>query len=134
LGNPKARLDKLRSAVAKSNEFPSTSLVGENVDEAGVLDRSVLNRHIEEILTAATGNAAAASQIEEHLTAIAHLAKEGDVPGSAGHVRELLSMEIDDLRKAALLSLMVRMTGKRYFDPVAAYVLENRANYATRRG
>ena len=41
---------------------------------------------------------------------------------------------LDDLRKAALLSLMVRLTGKRKFDPVAAYVLEKRATYVTSQG
>ena len=43
-------------------------------------------------------------------------------------------MELDDLRKAALLSLMVRLTGKRKFDPIAAYILQNRKVFVTHPG
>jgi hypothetical protein len=41
---------------------------------------------------------------------------------------------LDDLRKAALLSLMVRLAGKRKFDPIASYILQNRKVFVTRRG
>jgi hypothetical protein len=55
-------------------------------------------------------------------------------PASGRQVIALLSLDLDDLRKAALLSLMVRWTGKQKFDPLAAYVLEKRATYVTGGG
>jgi hypothetical protein len=36
-------------------------------------------------------------------------------------------VELDDLRRAALLSLMIRLVGKKKFDAVAAYLLEKNA-------
>jgi len=104
------------------------------VHEAGLLDRAVLNQQIQEILKDAAHAPDTARQIEEHLEALVSLAQQGKVKGSAKHVAALLTLALDDLRKAALLSLMVRLTGKRHFDPVAAYVLENRASYATHSG
>jgi hypothetical protein len=41
---------------------------------------------------------------------------------------------LDDLRKAALLSLMVRLAGKRKFDPIASYILQNREVFVAGRG
>jgi hypothetical protein len=41
---------------------------------------------------------------------------------------------LDDLRKAALLSLMVRLVGKRKFDPIAAYILQNQKVLVTAKG
>jgi hypothetical protein len=57
----------------------------------------------------------------------------GDVAATAKHVCDLLSLELDDLHRAALLSLMVRLAGKRKFDPVAAYILENQKVFVTGR-
>ncbi len=59
---------------------------------------------------------------------------DGDVPGAAQHVCALLALELDDLRRAALLSLMVRLAGKRKFDPIAAYILQNQKIFVTGRG
>lgn len=129
-----ARLDKLRQDVARSSQRRSASLVGDEVAEAGLLDRAALNKQIEAILGEAAEKPASAAEIEEHLNAVVDLARVGDVPGAAKHVTALMSMQLDDLRKAALLSLLVRMAGKRHFDPVAAYVLQNRTSYATQRG
>ena len=56
-----------------------------------------------------------------------------DVPSTAKHVCALLNLELDDLRKAALLSLMVRLAGKRKFDPIASYILKNRHVFVTTR-
>lgn len=53
--------------------------------------------------------------------------------GAATEVCELLSLEVNDLRRAAVLSLMVRLAGKRKFDPIASYILENRAARRTGR-
>ncbi len=132
--NRSGKLQKLRQDVVGSRGKRSGSLVGDEVAEAGLLDRSVLNQQIEVILQEATLNASAAQHIEEHLESLVSLAREGDVRAAAGHVAALLNLELDDLRKAALLSLMVRLTGKRHFDPVAAYMLANRASYATTPG
>jgi hypothetical protein len=59
---------------------------------------------------------------------------EGQVTAAAQHVCALLALELDDLRRAALLSLMVRLAGKRKFDPIAAYILQNQKVFATGRG
>ncbi len=56
------------------------------------------------------------------------------MPQTAQHVCALLSLELDDLRKAALLSLMVRLAGKRKFDPIASYILQNQKVLVTTRG
>ncbi len=53
---------------------------------------------------------------------------------TAEHVCGLLSLQLDDLRKAALLSLMVRLAGKRKFDPIASYILQNREVFVTGQG
>ncbi len=76
--------------------------------------------------------------MEQSLEAFLGALLEGDVARTAEHVCTLLSLELDDLRKAALLSLMVRLAGKRKFDPIASYILQNRevlvAGGATSRG
>jgi len=127
-------MEKLRRDVAGSGQHPGAALVGKDVGEAGLLDRALLNDHIEAILRDASGVPGMSARIEAHLERVLSLAQAGDVSGAAKHVAELLCLELDDLRKAALLSLMVRMAGKRLFDPVAAHLLENRATYATQRG
>ena len=72
--------------------------------------------------------------MEQDLDAFLGALQEGDVPRTAKHVCALLSLELDDLRKAALLSLMVRLAGKRKFDPIAGYILQNREVFVTGRG
>jgi hypothetical protein len=66
------------------------------------------------------------------LDAFLHAMRRGDVSRTANHVCSQLSMELDDLRKAALLWLMVRLAGKRKFDPIAAYILHNRKVFVVR--
>ena len=56
------------------------------------------------------------------------------MPATAKHVCALLNLELDDLRRAALLSLMVRLAGKRKFDPIASYILQNQKVFVTTRG
>jgi hypothetical protein len=101
---------------------------------SGLLDRSALNREIEAILLEAPGNLPAAAIIEDHIVNLVRDARRDDVSRSAQHVIAVLSLDLDSLRKAALLSLMVRLTGKGKFDPVAVYVLEKRSTYVTSPG
>lgn len=60
--------------------------------------------------------------------------RRGEVRQAAERLIADLSLDLDDLRKAALLSLIARLTGKQSFDPVAAYVLEKRATYVANQG
>ena len=99
--------------------------------ERGLLDRAVLNQEIEAIFQDAAGKFPACEMIEDHMENLARAGSQGEVRQAAERVIALLSLDLDDLRKAALLSLMVRLTGKRKFDAVAAYVLEKRATYVT---
>lgn len=129
---PNIRL--IRQRVVESAKRPSEHLVGSKLTEAGVLDRAVLNRQIAEILDGFTEQADLAPRMERSLQAFLKALAEGDVSRTAKHVCALLSLQLDDLRRAALLSLMVRLAGKRRFDPVAAYILQNRKVLVTGRG
>jgi DNA-binding transcriptional regulator LsrR (DeoR family) len=97
-------------------------------------DRAALKRQIAEILEGQPEQSALAGHLERSLDAFLHSLQEEDVPSTAQHVCALLSMELDDLRKAALLSLMVRAAGKRKFDPIAAYILQNQKVVVTNPG
>jgi len=70
--------------------------------------------------------------VERDFDAALDALRQGDVPATASHVCALLSLEMDDLRRAALLSLMVRLVGKRKFDPIASYILQNQQVLANR--
>jgi hypothetical protein len=94
----------------------------------------VLNRQIEEILDGLAEKPTLAPRLERGLDQLLLALHKGDVPTTAKHVCALLSLELDDLRKAALLSLMVRLSGKRKFDPIASYILKNRKVFVTTRG
>jgi hypothetical protein len=124
----------LRQRVVESSKRNSSQLVGSKLTESGLLDRAVLNRQIEEILDGLSEKPDLAPQMEQALDAFLAALKQGDVPVTAQRVCTLLSLELDDLRKAALLSLMVRLAGKRKFDPIASYILQNRKVFVTRRG
>lgn len=124
----------LRQRVIESAQRPSAHLIGSKLTEAGVLDRAVLNRQIAQILDGLAGQADSARRMERSLQAFLKALAEGDVSRTAKHVCALLSLQLDDLRRAALLSLMVRLAGKRNFDPVAAYILQNRKVLVTGRG
>jgi hypothetical protein len=98
-----------------------------------------LRQEIEAILRENSGQEDLASPpmleaITDHMDNLIRAGRRGEVPQAAERLTSLLSLNLDDLRKAALLSLMVRLTGKRKFDPVAAYVLEKRATYVTSQG
>jgi hypothetical protein len=97
-------------------------------------DHAVLNQEIEAILQGAAGNFPGRESVEDNMETLVRAGRQGEVRPAAERVIALLSLDLDDLRKAALLSLMVRLTGKRKFDPVAAYVLEKRATYVTGQG
>jgi len=72
-----------------------------------------------------------APRMEQGLEDFLACLQREDVPEAARTVTSLLSLELDDLRKAALLSLMVRLVGKRKFDPVASHILKHRSLYVT---
>lgn len=112
--------------MVESAKRPSPDLVGSKMTESGVLDRGVLNRQIEEILDGLTEKPALAPRLEQGLEDFLLALRDDDIAGAAKHVGKLLKVEMDDLRKAALLSLMVRLAGKRRFDPIAAYILQHR--------
>ncbi len=129
-----SKIHLLRQRVIESAKRPSAYLVGSKLTEAGVLDRAVLNRQIAEILDGLSERADLAPRMERSLQAFLKALAGGDVSRTAKHVCALLSFQLDDLRRAALLSLMVRLAGKRRFDPVAAYILQNRKVPASGRG
>jgi hypothetical protein len=124
----------LRQRVVESSKRSSSELIGSKLTESGLLDRAVLNRQTEEILEGLSEKPALAPRMEQALDAFLSALKLGDVPATAKHVCALLSLELDDLRKAALLSLMVRLAGKRKFNPIASYILQNRKVLVTSRG
>ena len=127
------KLLQLLRAVSENGKRESNSLVGEQMDESGLLDRAVLNRQLGFIVDRAAANPSLAQMIDDHLNAFQDFVRQGDVPASANEACALLGMEENELRRAALLSLMVRLVGKRKFDPVASYILENRAARSTGR-
>lgn len=129
-----SKIHVLRQRVIESAKRPSPHLVGSKLSEAGVLDRAVLNRQIAEILDGVAGQADLAPRLERSFRAFLKALAEGDVARTARHVCALLSLQLDDLRRAALLSLMVRVAGKRKFDPVAAYILKNGKVLVTSQG
>jgi hypothetical protein len=110
------------------------------LNDAGLVDRAILNQEIEAILFQdppgkdGAGNFPARELVQDYVETAIRAARGGEVRPSAEQVIALLSLDLDDLRKAALLSLLVRLTGKQKFDPVAAYVLEKRATYVTGGG
>jgi hypothetical protein len=120
------RIEKLRREIGKSDKHKSVSLVGGELGESGRLDRAVLNAQIQEILQEASLDPVRAAAMADQLDAFVECAHRGDVPRAADHVSALLSVELDDLRKAAILSLLVRVSGRHQFEPIAAYLLEKR--------
>jgi hypothetical protein len=124
----------LRQRVVESSRRSSPQLVGSKLAEAGVLDRAVLNRQIAEILDGVSEQSTMAPRLEQAIEAFSESLNAGDVAHTARHVCVILSVELDDLRKAAILSLMVRLVGKRKFDPIAAYILQNQKVLVTAEG
>jgi hypothetical protein len=118
------RIEKLRRAVAESGSRKSSSLVGRGLGESGRLDRAVLDEQIQEILHEASLDAVSAVKLADQLDAFLECSLRRDIPGAADHVAALLGLELDDLRKAAMLSLLVRVAGRRQFEPIAVYLLE----------
>jgi hypothetical protein len=102
--------------------------------ETGAAGRAVFNRQITEILEGLAGDPALGPHIEQSLDDFLRSLHDSDVTVPAKHVCSLLSLEFDDLRRAALLSLMVRLAGKRKFDPIAVYILQNQQVFVTERG
>jgi hypothetical protein len=134
MANRTSNLHSLRQRVVESSKRGSRQLIGSKLTESGVLDRAVLNRQIEEILDGLSEKPDLAPRMERSIKTFLRALHEGDVSRTTKHVCTLLSLELDDLRKAALLSLMVRLAGKRKFDPIASYILQNREVFVTSRG
>jgi hypothetical protein len=129
-----SRSDKIKHLqwkVTDGGKRRSASLVGEELTESGLLDHAVLNRQIAEILEGLSANPMLVPRIEQSLDDFLRSVYNNDVAVAAQHVCALLALELDDLRRAALLSLMVRLAGKRKFDPVAAYILQNQKVFVT---
>jgi hypothetical protein len=127
-------IENLRRKVSDSGKRKSASLVGEELTESGLLDYAVLNRQIAEILEGLSANPMLVPRIEQSLDDFLRSVHDDNVAAAAQHVCALLALELDDLRRAALLSLVVRLAGKRKFDPVAAYILQNQKVFVTGRG
>jgi hypothetical protein len=134
MANRRGKISNLQRKVTESGKRKSKSLVGNALTESGLLDHAVLNRKIAEILEGLSANPALVPRIEQSLEDFLGSLNEGQVTAAAQHVCALLALELDDLRRAALLSLMVRLAGKRKFDPIAAYILQNQKVFATGRG
>jgi hypothetical protein len=134
MANRVGKIENLRRKITDSGKRKSASLVGEELTESGLLDHAVLNRQIAEILEGLSANPALVPRIEQSLDDFLRSVNDSEVTGAAQHVCALLSLELDDLRRAALLSLMVRLAGKRKFDPIAAYILQNQKVFVTGRG
>jgi hypothetical protein len=132
MANRTGKIHHLRQRVSDSGNRKSQSLIGAELTESGLLDHAVLNRQIAEILDGLS-EPDLAPRMEQSLDAFLRSVHEGEIPQAAQHVGTLLNLELDDLRKAALLSLMVRLAGKRKFDPIAAYILQNRQVFVTPR-
>jgi hypothetical protein len=134
MANCPGEIEHLRQKVTDGGKRKSASLVGEELAESGVLDHAVLNRQITEILEGLSGDPVLAPRIEASLEDFLRSLRDSDITVIATHVCSLLSLELDDLHRAALLSLMVRLAGKRKFDPIAAYILQNQTVFVTGRG
>lgn len=136
MANRSGKIEHLQRKVTDSGKRKSASLVGDEITESGMLDHAVLNRQISEILEGLSGNPdqTLAPLLEQALEDFLRSVHEDDVPATAKHVCTMLGLELDDLRRAALLSLMVRLAGKRKFDPIAAYILQNQKVVVTGRG
>jgi hypothetical protein len=132
--NRTGKIKHLQWKISDSGKRRTASLVGEELSESGVLDHAVLNRQIALILEGLSANPALVPRIEQTLDDFIRCLHDGDIPAAAKHVCALLALELDDLRRAALLSLMVRLVGKRKFDPIAAYILHNQKVFVTGRG
>jgi hypothetical protein len=132
--NRSGKIAHLQRKITDSGKRKSASLVGDELTESGVLDHAVLNRQIAEILEGLSANPALVPRIEQSLDDFLRSLHDSDIPAAAKHVCALLALELDDLRRAALLSLIVRLAGKRKFDPIAAYILQNQKVFVTGRG
>lgn len=132
--NRTAKIGDLRKSIAESAKGRTSHLVGMKLTESGLLDHAVLNRQIHEILEGLSAEPSLAPRMEQSLESFLFALREGDTAKTANHVCALLSLELDDIRKAALLSLMVRLAGKRKFDPIAHYILQNQEVFVTSRG
>jgi hypothetical protein len=120
--------------VVETSRHGGQHRISSKLTESGRLDRELLSRQIEEILDGLSEKPSLAPRVEQEFDAVLDALELGDVPEAAKHVCVLLSLPMDELRRAALLSLMVRLVGKRKFDPIAGYILQNQKVLVTTRG
>jgi hypothetical protein len=132
--NRTSNIRLLPQRVIESSKRGSRAVIGSKLTESPAPDRAMLNRQIEEILDGLSEKPSLAPRVKQDFEAVFDALRQGDVPATAKHVCALLSLEMDDLRRAALLSLMVRLVGKRKFDPIASYILQNQKVLVTTRG
>jgi len=132
--NRTGNIHVMRQRVIESSKRESRPSIGSKLTESGVLDRAVLKRQIAEILDGLSERSSLAPRVERDFEAVLDALRLDDVPASARHVCAMLGLEMDDLRRAALLSLLVRLVGKRKFDPIAGYILQNQKVLVTTRG
>src|SRR5579862_876806 len=88
----------LRHRVKEGFKIKSSQLLGADFTESGLLDHSVLNQQIEEILDGLAEKPSLAPRAEQLLEGFLGVLREGDVQRAAEHVCSLLSLELDDLR------------------------------------
>jgi hypothetical protein len=132
--NRTSNIHLVRQRVIESSERGSATFIRSTLTESGDPNPARLHRQIDEILDGLSEKPSLAPQVEQAFSAVLDALHQGDVARTATHVCALLSLEMDDLRRAALLSLMVRLVGKRKFDPIASYILQNQKVLVTSRG
>ncbi len=132
--NRTSNIHLLPQRVIESSESRGRTLIASKLTESPAPERAELNRQIEEILDGLSEKSGLALRVEQDFDAVFNALRQGDVSTTAKHVCALLRLEMDDLRRAALLSLMVRLVGKRKFDPIASYILQNQKVLVTTRG
>jgi hypothetical protein len=131
--NRTSNIRLLPQRVIESSKRQSSASIGSKLTETPAPNRALLRRQIDEILEGLSEKPTLAPLVEQDFDAVFDAMRQGDVPATAKHVCGLLSLDMDDLRRAALLSLMVRLVGKRKFDPIASYILQNQKVLVTTR-
>lgn len=103
-------------------------------DETQLAERTALEQEIEAILGDSSDDLPAREVVTDQVETLVLAGRRGEVRTAGERVIALLSLDLDDLRKAALLSLLVRWIGRQKFDPIAVYVLEKRSTCVSSPG
>src|SRR5665213_922349 len=102
--NRTSNIHLLPQRVTERSQPGSASFTRSNPTESGATDRTALNRQIQKILDGLSEKPSLAPRVEQDFDAVRETLRKGDVPATAKHVCALISLEMDELRKAALLS------------------------------